>query len=267
MARVEEDEAVTFLAARPATTGIFTDFDGTLSLIVPDPEAAEPLPGALEALQRLVARLARVAVVSGRPAGWLAARFAEKAGMERLELFGVHGLERWDGSAARPVEAALPWIAALAQATAEARAASVPGLVVEDKVFGVTFHWRRAGDPATAEAAGTALAHRLARATGLRERAGRASVELVPPVGIDKGTVVRERGAGLGRVAFLGDDVGDACAFDALDDLEHGGSEVLRIAVWSPEVPDDLIERADLVLAGTEECVALLARVGEAVER
>jgi trehalose 6-phosphate phosphatase len=263
-ARVDEDEAVALLASEPRSTGIFTDFDGTLSPIVPDPASAGPLPEALEALRSVVARLALVAVVSGRPAAWLATRLAAEPGLQRLELFGLHGLERWDGASARPVDAALPWMDVVARAAAEARDAAVPGLEVEDKVFGLTLHWRRATDPDAVQVAGSELAERLVVETGMRARPGKASVELVPPIGIDKGTVVRERGKGLARVAYLGDDVGDACAFDGLDDLEREGALVLRVAISSPEVPEELVERADLVLAGPTECVAMLARVGEA---
>ena len=43
------------LLAHPETAAIMTDFDGTLSSIVEDPEAARPLPGAAEVLARLAA--------------------------------------------------------------------------------------------------------------------------------------------------------------------------------------------------------------------
>jgi trehalose-phosphatase len=58
----------------PATDGIFSDFDGTLSPIADDPELAEPVAG----VPRLLAELARcyavAAVVSGRPVAFLTAR-------------------------------------------------------------------------------------------------------------------------------------------------------------------------------------------------
>ncbi len=36
--------------ADPGTSGVFTDFDGTLSEVVVDPAAARPVPGAVEVL-------------------------------------------------------------------------------------------------------------------------------------------------------------------------------------------------------------------------
>jgi len=62
------------LVDRPSASGVFTDYDGTLAPIVDDPERAEPLPGAVDALARLARRYARVGVISGRPGAWLAAR-------------------------------------------------------------------------------------------------------------------------------------------------------------------------------------------------
>jgi trehalose 6-phosphate phosphatase len=267
MTASEIDRAIAELSRAPSRTALFTDFDGTLAPIVADPEDAMPAAGAMEVLRELVAHLAFVAVVSGRQAAWLAGRLADGAGPERLQLFGLHGLEQWVAGQSQPVDAARPWleVVAAARARAEAAAATIPGLAVEDKQFGLTLHWRRASDPAAVEAAGAALAHELATESGMLERPGKASVELVPPLGIDKGTVVREHGRGLGAAAFLGDDAGDLRAFDGLDVLAASGVTVCRIAVSSLEAPAELIERADLVLEGPDECVEMLRRLGAAV--
>ena len=245
------------LLSGPLPTGLFSDFDGTLSPIVPDPASARPLPGAVEALHRLAARLEEVAVVSGRPAGFLADRFAPRQG-EHLQLFGLHGLERWGPGGVEPVEAARPFVAVVERVRIQALEAGVPGLVVEDKVLSLTLHWRRARDPEATGAAASALAAELAAGAGLEIRPGKASVEIVPPLGIDKGTVVRQRGRRLGAVVFLGDDRGDLRAFDALDALERDGAVVARLGVAGAEAPKELLERADLVLSGPAESVALL---------
>ena len=56
------------LTARADQVALCLDFDGTLSPIVPDPEAARPLEGMVKLLGRLATRFAAVALVSGRPA-------------------------------------------------------------------------------------------------------------------------------------------------------------------------------------------------------
>jgi trehalose 6-phosphate phosphatase len=269
MAPLEFDLAVAILSGDPGSTGVFTDFDGTLSPIVSEPGGARPLDGALRALGVLADSIDEVAIVSGRPASWLANLLRAEGpadGLSRVKLFGLHGLERWDGTRAEPREGARAFAPVVARLRDEAVAAGVPGLIVEDKTYGLTLHWRNASDPESAAREGARLAHELACEGGLLERRGKASIELVPPLGVDKGTVVREEAAGLAVAAFIGDDSGDVRAFVALDDLEASGTRGVRIAVSSPEAPGELLERADLVLGSPEESVVLLTSVASALQ-
>jgi len=71
---VTPGDLLALLRRDPATAGIFSDFDGTLSPIVADPALAEPLAGVPELLGELARRYQVVAVVSGRPVAFLAAR-------------------------------------------------------------------------------------------------------------------------------------------------------------------------------------------------
>jgi hypothetical protein len=78
------------LSARAGQVALCLDFDGTLSPIVPDPEAARPLEGVVELLGRLAARFAAVALVSGRPADYL----AEHAGAPGCATWACTGSRR-----------------------------------------------------------------------------------------------------------------------------------------------------------------------------
>jgi trehalose 6-phosphate phosphatase len=60
------------LTRRAGKVALCLDFDGTLSPIVEDPQAARPLEGIVELLEPLAARFAAVALISGRPAAYLA---------------------------------------------------------------------------------------------------------------------------------------------------------------------------------------------------
>jgi trehalose 6-phosphate phosphatase len=60
------------LASRAADLALCLDFDGTLAPIVDDPDQARPLPGVVDLLGALAGRFAAVALVSGRPAAYLA---------------------------------------------------------------------------------------------------------------------------------------------------------------------------------------------------
>ena len=77
------------LVERAQKVALCLDFDGTLSPIVEDPQAARPLPGIVELLGPLAERFAAVALVSGRPAAYL----AEHAGARGVRYLGLYGLQ------------------------------------------------------------------------------------------------------------------------------------------------------------------------------
>jgi trehalose 6-phosphate phosphatase len=221
---------------------------------VTDPEGARLLPGALRVLRHLVARLGRVAVVSGRPVKFLADQLE---GVDGLVLSGLYGLEEAvvgrPGSTTHP-EAA-PWIAAVAEVAERAEAEAPSGIYVERKGLAVGLHVRRAP-----ERAGWIedFAATQASATGLQAHAGKLSVELRPPVRVDKGTVIRGLAPGLAAVAYVGDDLGDLPAFAALAALRAGGLTTRSVAVGGPEAPDAVLAAADETVEGPAGVLALL---------
>ena len=103
-----------------------------------------------------------------------------------------------------------------------------------------------------------AFAGAQAKRSGLQTRPARMSVELHPPVTVDKGSVLVSLATGYDVAAFVGDDAGDLAAFDALDALAAEGLDVARIAARSPESPADLLRRADAVVDGPAGTLALL---------
>jgi trehalose 6-phosphate phosphatase len=130
------------------------------------------------------------------------------------------------------------------------------GVEVEHKGLSLTLHTR--AHPELGEAA-AAWAADVAARTSLEPRAARRSVELHPPVPVDKGTVVDELAEGLAAVAYLGDDAGDLSAFAALDRFAASGGTSIRVAVTSDEAPPALLEAADVRVEGPEGCLALLS--------
>lgn len=231
--------------ADPASAGILTDFDGTLAPIVDDPASAVALPGAVDELRRLAARYAVVGVVSGRPVSYLRQRLGDD-----LRLSGLYGLEGLEGG--HPVES--PLAAAWRPAVDAAIAAAFDRFAdaVEPKGLSLTLHFRTR--PELADDIRAWAADEAAR-SGLVVRAAKASVELHPPVSADKGTVVEQAAAGLRAVCFLGDDVGDLPAFDALDRID---AHTVRVAVRTEEAPAEMLERADLVVDGPEGALEVL---------
>jgi len=243
-------EKLASLRGEPSRSGILADFDGTLSPIVDDPGAAEPLSGVPEVLAQLAEQYERVAVVSGRPVAFLA-RFLPPV----LFLSGLYGLEVIDRGRRRDHPSGGAWREVINDVASYSEARGPAGMRVENKGLSLTLHYRTRPE---IEADVEAWAERQAARSGLDVRPARMSFELHPPIPADKGSAVEEVARGLDAVCFIGDDRGDLPAFAALDRLEAGGTTVVRVAVRSPEAPPELLERADLVVDGPDGVLAFL---------
>ena len=258
--RPVSDELLLPFLESPQTSGIFLDFDGTLSDIVHVPSDARPTRGARSLLADLARKYAVTAIVSGRSAREL----LEWLGPE-VEIWGVHGAQRTAGGTVELSPAAAPYEALMREvhdaAVARVHELGLDGVIVEDKAVMVGLHFRNATDLEAARRALDELADDLATRHGLTRAGGRLAFELRPPVEFTKAAVVRERAQGLRAVAFAGDDRVDLPGFDALDDLAEDGVATLRIAVDSDEAPPELLERADVVVEGPAGAVEFLQRL------
>jgi trehalose-phosphatase len=223
------------VTAAPHEAGIFLDFDGVLAPIVPRPEDAYPPAATRAELERLRERYALVAVVSGRGGDDVRAR----VGVEGIVYVGAHGLEL-DPNAER-------WRRQIGEFAADA---PWPQAETELKGLSVAFHFRHHPDEREAVRDLEVLADR-ARADGLVARFGRKVLEVLPPVGSNKGTAVRHLldARGLTRALVAGDDTTDLDAFRAVEELAHR----VRVAVLAAESPPLLAEHAELVVSSTQE--------------
>lgn len=196
-----------------------TDFDGTLTPIVDDHEAAEITATNRESLRRLHgAPQVRVAVVSGRAVEDLRRR----VGVEGLTYAGNHGLElHRDGrTAVHPIaRKRRSSIERISEAGAN-RVDDVDGCVVEDKGVTASVHYRNAPEDRHDEIRATVRRAVDRHAPDRVETAtGKAVLELRPALPWDKGSVVRLLGDDAGRswfTVYIGDDTTDEDAFRAI---------------------------------------------------
>ena len=238
---------------RPGDAAVVLDFDGTLAPIVADPASARPLVGVTEVLARLSARLGLVGIVSGRPVDFLAPLLPEG-----LVISGLYGLEVVKDGHRSDRAGAGAWREVVADVVRSSADRGPEGMVVESKGLSLTLHYRTHPEIAADVAA---WARQQGARSGLEVRPAKMSVELHPPIAADKGTAVEELVEGLAAVCFVGDDRGDLPAYDALDRFAARGVHVLRVAVASDEAPDELIDRADLVVEGPAQVLDLLQRL------
>ncbi len=172
-----------------------------------------------------------------------------------MRLFGLYGMEEVVGGEVRIDQRVIPWLPIVAAAR-EAAERSVPaGVGLEDKTVSLTIHWRNA--PGAAGWA-TGFAESQSDRVGLRHRFGRMSVELMPPVDVDKGSVVTAVGTATRAACSVGDDLGDLEAVKALDRLARAGTATVRVAVADAETPPEVLAAADMIVEGPKEACRLL---------
>jgi trehalose 6-phosphate phosphatase len=235
----------------PATTGLFLDFDGSLSEIVARPELAAAVPGVPDVLAALARTYAIVAVVTGRPSAEIRARLD----VPGVEVFGLYGLEDDDA----PAElAAAEGDALLADVTRCVDA--VPGARLEDKGASLAVHFRGVDDPDDAERRLLRGLRSAASRRGMVVLAGKMVLEVAPATTPGKGAVVKReaRARNLTAILYAGDDLADLDAFAAVDLLWGEGGEGVKVAVGGPESPAALLAAADVVVDGPAGLVELL---------
>ncbi len=274
-------EAITALiAARPPLL-VVADFDGTLAVGTRDPAAARIEPLAQRALRRLggiaTERPGRlhVAVLTGRIVADVAARV--RAG--GVEYLGDHGLQHASlarGGRAERLRPTADTAFDVHRDPAEALAAGVavelgapPWLFVERKGPSVAFHVRQAEDVTAARAAVVeaiaVVERRLGLVHGLAHYRGRSVVDLRPREAGGKREAVerliqRHRPGGI---VVLGDEVSDIDAFEAVISERSVDATLCGVTVGVHgglrPAPPELLDRADLALAGAHDVGRLLA--------
>jgi trehalose 6-phosphate phosphatase len=264
-----DDARAHYDAVRDVLAGVVVglDFDGTLSPMVDDPEAARLHPGAPGALLELAEAVRAVAVITGRPARQaIAMGDLDALGNAMLDrgaelfVFGQYGNERWSATEQRIRSPRPP--AGLAsferELTSVLRSADAADAFIEQKGLAVAVHTRRMADPAGAFARLTAPITDLAGRHHLTVEPGRNVIE-VRSGDMHKGhalrTFVAEQQAD--GVVFGGDDLGDVEAFEAVRDLRDDGLPGLVVCSASTEQPH-LVELADVVVDGPAGVVELL---------
>jgi trehalose 6-phosphate phosphatase len=248
-------EGLAALLAQPREALAALDYDGTLSSIARRPEDATPAPGALEAVGSLAERVGAVVLISGRPAGQLLelTGLREHPARHLITVLAQYGLERWDGGTDRlSSPEPLPGVAGARTALAEllSETSTPQGVSIEDKGQALVVHTRLTSDPDGVLASLRPRLDAIAERAGLEPHPARNALELRPP-GYEKGgallSFTRERDAKA--VMFIGDDLGDLPAYDALDQLRGEGIPGIGVVSDSAEVTG-LRERADLLLDG-----------------
>jgi trehalose 6-phosphate phosphatase len=219
------------------------DIDGTLAPIVDRPWDARVPPDVQRAL-RLLANCATIAILTGRAVedarpmlGFSPRYLVGNHGAE-----GVPGHERISEACARVCRA---WLDELSSGSESWR--DIDGIVLEDKTYSLTFHFRHAKDQSAA------LRLLIARTASLlplpKLLDGKKVLNLLPPGAPDKGEALAAllRNSHCKRALYVGDDTTDEAVF-----------RLHSPAILSVRVEHDESSAATLHLNGQKDVSKLL---------
>lgn len=228
--------------ARPGLLCAF-DFDGTLAPIVPHPDQAR-LPADIRRHLGELAEFAPVAIITGRSVDDIRSRL----GFAPDFIIGNHGLEGlpgWEANAARHEALCSQWREQLSRALPEAGHA---GIVLEDKRYSLSLHYRHAPDRDAAAKRLRALFAQLTPAPSVV--AGKQVFNLVPADAMHKGAALQQlmTMTGSARALYAGDDVTDEDVF-----------RLPRRAVLSIRVEYDAQSASEFFLPQLQDVALLLS--------
>lgn len=249
MKNLFSDEGLSDLA-RFARSNVFLafDYDGTLAPIVAQPDQACLAPTTRSLLEEL-GRIYPCAIISGR------ARLdaLERLGnIQRWAATGNHGAEVLGGT--EPYELKVRQWGSLVRDTL----AGHPGVLVEDKQFSISIHYRNAVDQ---EAAVLAIERIVKQLDGARILGGKLVVNVIPADAPHKGIALdcMRRWAACDTAIYVGDDVTDEDAFslppDEVLSIRVGSSATTR-ASYFMEDQSDIDRLLTMLLTAREQAAA-----------
>ena len=256
---VELAEQIERLRRERTQTGIFLDFDGTLSAIVEDREAAAIVPEAPQVLTSLSHLYPLVAFISGRSAADLHPR----VGADGPRYFGLYGAEEMTPGGVVQSPMAERWrqtVAKLAaQATELIRAHELAGCEAENKDLALSLHYRNSGHPDPPPVLAN-WAEEAAAGNGFQLGSGRMVLELKPR-SVSKAATFQRLAvqSQLQNALVAGDDAADVEMMRRAALVIPG--QLLRIGVISAEAPAGMLEHSDFQVTSPNEVVALLERL------
>lgn len=238
--------------------GLFVDYDGTISKIVPNYKEAQIDKLCKQYLVVLCEQLPMVAAVSGRAA----ATIQRWINIDKMIYVGNHGMERWQNGKSVVPQELREYSENMIKVVHEITPLlDAEGIFIEDKNLSIAIHYRMNPNHEQAEIMVMQIASQAAAKYGLQIMHNKMIVELVPPTTINKGAAINSliKEYGLDSAIYIGDDVTDIDAFKAIRDNDSSANfHGLALGVISRETPAGLTGEINYSLNSVDDVARFL---------
>ncbi|MGZ7067262.1 MAG: trehalose-phosphatase [Methanobacterium sp.] len=237
-----------------SNTAIITDIDGTISEIVPTPMEATVAPQIRETMEEMSDKFKFTGVMTGRSIN----NAREMMESDKLIYIGNHGLEQFKNGEITIEKKVKDYIGIIKKvAQSIQKELSEYGCVLfQDKELSFTVHYRLCDNPEEIRRIALSVISNIEESRKLKIAEGRMVIEIRPPIGDDKGTILQKfiHDNDIKKIIYLGDDITDSDAFRKLNELRNQGMvESFSIAVKSNETPEYVIQSANFYVNSVSE--------------
>lgn len=238
---------------------LITDIDGTISEITSEPSHARITADMRNILFVLSSKFKFVGVLTGRDIN----DALNIIKLKKIVYMGNHGLQRFKNGKIiidSRVNVYVPIIKEIYEELTTKLKDST-GFYLEYKTLSLTVHYNECYPKycAKQEILDTIATMALGKFVKIIE--GRDLLEIRPPVGDDKGSVLQKfiSENHVKKIIYIGDDVNDVCAFKKLRELsEEQKISGISVAVNSKDVPNHVKESANFYVENVQETLEFL---------
>ena len=235
-------------------TAIITDIDGTISRIVPTPVEAEVEEYMKDTINNLAKKFKFTGVMTGRSIE----NALDMIGNKNLIYIGNHGLEELkDGKVYidPEVEEFIPVIKEVGESIKQ-KLSNYDCILFQDKELSYTVHYRLCDDGEKIRKIALDAIGEIKDSNLLKIGEGRKVIEIRPPVGHNKGTILQNLilDNNIKKIIYLGDDITDTDAFIKLNELnEQEKVMAISVVVISKETPEYVKKSASYYVKSVDE--------------
>lgn len=235
-------------------TSIITDIDGTISEIVPTPMEAVVSPEIKNIFEKIANKFKFTGVMTGRSI----LNAMDMMGSDKITYIGNHGLEQYKNGKITvdpEVKEFIPLIKKLADIIKK-ELKHYDCILFQDKKLSFTVHYRLCENGEEIRKKSLKAIESIKQSKSLKIAEGRKVIEIRPPAGHDKGTILQKfiLNNDIKKIIYLGDDITDSDAFIKLNELKNQHKvDSLTIVVNSKETPDYVKQSADFYVNNVKD--------------